>query len=228
MCCAVSLTWPGVSLKLTFTPGANEMTVFAQYFCWCDWLTFEGIPRHVPLQVSWLYNLALDPQQVSKDSCRWKGRKGTCKAGFPCLFVSFQDHVSLVPLCVSPSPLFLHFLFFSFLYFLVFDIFLPPLCSLFALPLSAFGEHQSSIGVFIPAGLACAQVASETPGHCAAGPGTSQTAPVRSEPPGGATEGDRWPWPPWSPTATPHLPSCNTSLNGFCFGSDSWERSLIF
>lgn len=206
------------------------MVGFAQGFCCCDWLAFEGIPRHVPLQVLWLYNFELDPQQVSKDSCRWKGRKGTCKAGFPCLFVSFQDHVSLVSLCVSSSPLFLHSSLFLFLYFLVFDIFLPPLYSLCVLSLSAFGEHRSSIGVFVPAGLACAQVASGKPEHYAAawyGPGTSQTAPVRSDPLKGATEGDQWPWPPWSHTVAPHLPSCSTSLNGFCFGSNSWERSLV-
>lgn len=179
LCCVLGLTWSLIQAHLYIWRKLNDG--FCSGFL-LVWLT--GIwrnTRHVPLQVLWLYNLELDPQQVSKDSCRWKGRKGTCKAGFPCLFVSFQDHVSLVSLCVSSSPLFLHSSLFLFLYFLVFDIFLPPLYSLFVLSLSAFGEHWSSIGVFVPAGLACAQMASEKPGHCAAawyGPGTSQTAPV--------------------------------------------------
>lgn len=100
---------------------------------------------------------------------------------FPVSLLVFRIMFPLF-LCVSAL---LHsssiLLFFLFLYFLVFDIFLPPLYSLFVLSLSAFGEHRSSIGVFVPAGLACAQMASEKPRHCAAacyGPGTSQTAPV--------------------------------------------------
>ena len=79
--------------------------------------------------------LSLTHNRGQKTHAGEREEKVPVRQVFPVSFVSFQYHVSLISVCVSSSPLFLHSLF-SFRSFLVFDVFLPPSYSLFALQLS--------------------------------------------------------------------------------------------
>lgn len=80
--------------------------------------------------------LSLTHNRGQKTHAGEREEKAPVKQVFPVFFVSFQYHVSLVSVCVSSFPLFLHSLS-SFRSFVVFDIFPPPSYSLFALQLSA-------------------------------------------------------------------------------------------
>lgn len=80
--------------------------------------------------------LSLTHNRGQKTHAGEREEKAPVKQVFPVFFVSFQYHVSLVSVCVSSFPLFLHSLS-SFRSFLVFGIFPPPSYSLFTLQLSA-------------------------------------------------------------------------------------------
>lgn len=138
--------------------------------------------------------LSLTHNRCQKTCAGEREEKAPVRQVFPVSFVSFHIMFPLF-LCVSAllqsSSIFpfFHFTLSLCLMFssLIFPVCHPPLC---------FGDRHSSIGAFVPAGLAQAQMASEIPGHCAAARysyASPLTAPVGPEPPGSTTKGDQCP-----------------------------------